>query len=174
MSLPPSPQAFPPEDEDIHIKPLTTADAPEIAKLLSLVWPQATHIPVVWRQKRVLTAEGVVDEMGKGIRYFGARLDGHIVGFYKIVETSEGLLGEHQTVHPAYRHRGLVRAMYRQFIAYAQKLQASGNLCNILQNHHTMRALVESFDFKPKGPPYEQAPGMIVQLYFRPLDQNDA
>jgi ribosomal protein S18 acetylase RimI-like enzyme len=174
MSLPPSPQAFPPEDEDIHIEQLNEADAQEIATLLSLVWPQAKHIPLAWRQQRVLSANALVDEMRQGIRYFGARLDGHIVGFYKIVETPEGLLGEHQTVHPDYRHRGLVRAMYRQFIAYAQKHQAPGNLCNILQDHHTMRALVESFGFKPKGAPYEQAPGMMVQLYFRPLHQNDS
>ena len=174
MSLPPSTQAFPPEDEDIHIELLSEADATEIANLLALVWPQAEHIPMAWRQKRVLTTEDVIDEMHTGIRYFGARLDGHVVGFYKIVETSEGLLGEHQTVHPDYRHRGLVRAMYRQFIAFAQQVQASGNLCNILKDHHTMRALVESLGFKPKGPPYEQAPGMLVQLYFRPLNQINA
>ena len=174
MSLPPTSQEFPPEDEDIHIELLSEADAKEIATLLALVWPQAEHIPMAWRQKRVLSTEAVIDEMHAGIRYFGARLDGDIVGFYKILETPEGLLGEHQTVHPDYRHRGLVRAMYRQFITYAQQLQAPGNLCNILQNHHTMRALVESFGFKPKGAPYEQAPGMVVQLYFRPLDYNDA
>jgi len=174
MSLPPSTQAFPPEDEDINIEQLNETDAPEIAKLLALVWPQAKHIPLAWRQKRVITAEAVVNEMSKGICYFGARLDGYLVGFYKIVETPEGLLGEHQTVHPNYRHRGLVRAMYRQFIAYAQKIQAPGNLCNILQDHQTMRALVESFGFIPKGAPYEQAPGMMVQLYFRSLHQNDS
>jgi hypothetical protein len=61
-----------------------------------------------------------------------------------------------------------VRAMYRQFIAYAQELRAPANLCNILQNHTTMRQLVEDFGFRPDGPPYEQAPGMLVQLYKRP------
>jgi hypothetical protein len=173
MSLPPSIHDFPPEDADINIEQLNEVDAPEIAALLKLVWLQAKHIPRVWREKRVLSTEVVIDEMQNGIHYFGARLNGQIVGFYKIVVTPDGLLGEHQTVHPNYRHRGLVRAMYRQFIAYAKELNAPGNLCNILQDHQTMRVLVENFGFKPKGPPYEQAPGMVVQLYFRPLNQSD-
>ncbi|MFW9831711.1 MAG: GNAT family N-acetyltransferase [Candidatus Thorarchaeota archaeon] len=158
---------FPPEDEKIQIEELTEADAPEIANLLKLVWSKATHIPQVWRQKRILSASKVIDEMRNDFHYFGARIDGQIVGFYKTIMKPEGLLGEHQTVHPNYRHRGLVRAMYRQFIIYAQHLQAPANLCNILYDHLTMRELVETFGFQPLGPPYEQAPGMLVQLYKR-------
>ena len=97
-------------------------------------------------------------------------MDGRIVGLYKAIETRDGLLGEHQTVHPHYRHRGLVRAMYRQFIVFAKQIGAPANLCNILVSHQTMRKLVESFGFKPDGPPYEQASGMLVQLYRRPTE----
>jgi ribosomal protein S18 acetylase RimI-like enzyme len=106
--------------------------------------------------------------MQTGYHYFGARLEGKIVGFYKTYLKPEGLLGEHQTVHPDFRHRGLVRAMYRQFIAYASELKAPANLCNILYKHNTMRELVEGFGFQPEDEPYEQAPGMLVQLYKRP------
>ncbi len=168
MSLPPSTTYFPPEDENLHIIELTKRDAPEIAQLMALVWLNATHIPEEWRQKRVLTSEQIIKEMETDYHYFGARIDERIAGFYKTIVKSDGVLGEHQTVHPEFRHRGLVRAMYRQFIAYAQQLNAPANLCNILSNHENMRKLVESFGFQPVGEPYEQAPGMLVQLYRRP------
>lgn len=168
MSLSPSTRDFPEEDADIHIIEFTSKDAPELSKLMDLVWSQATHIPREWRQKRVLSPDAIIEEMGHGFHYFGARLEGQIAGFYKTFLKAEGLVGEHQTVHPDFRHRGLVRAMYRQFISYAEKLDAPANLCNILFDHETMRALVESFGFHPEGEPYEQAPGMRVQLYKRP------
>ncbi len=167
MSLPPDITVFPSEDDEILIEELTEADSDDISTLLNLVWPNAEHIPHNWRQKRVLSPEEVIAEMRSGYHYFGARLNNRLVGFYKALLKSEGLLGEHQTVHPDYRHRGLVRAMYRQFIAYAQELNAPANLCNILYDHLTMRKLVESFGFQPDGKPYEQAPGMLVQLYKR-------
>jgi len=168
MSLSPSTKDFPPEDEDIHIIKLTQADALEISQLMNLVWSQAIHIPSDWRQKRILTPEQIIKEMESNYHYFGARIEGRIAGFYKTLLKPEGLLGEHQTVHPDFRHRGLVRAMYRQFIAYAQELEAPANLCNILYDHETMRALVESFGFQPEGEPYEQTSEMRVQLYKRP------
>jgi hypothetical protein len=168
MSLPPSTKEFPPEDNDIYIEKLTPKDAGEISQLMALVWLKAIHIPVEWRQKRVLTSPEIVTEMQSGYDYFGVRIESRIAGFYKTVLKPEGLLGEHQTVHPDFRHRGLVRAMYRQFIAYANELHAPANLCNILYDHHNMRALVESFGFHPEGAPYEQVPGMLVQLYKRP------
>lgn len=167
MSLPPSTKDFPAEDPEISIIELTEDDVQEIAELLALVWPQAKHIPEAWREKRVLNPDQIIAEMRSGFHYFGARLEGQLAGFYKTILKPEGVFGEHQTVHPDYRHRGLVRAMYRQFIAYAQELNAPANLCNILYDHTTMRQLVESFDFRPEGPPYEQAPGMLVQLYKR-------
>ncbi len=169
MSMSPKTKDFPPEDEGIHIEELTEDDALEISELLALVWPQADHIPRAWRRKRVLTPDQVISEMQEGFHYFGAKINNCIAGFYKTLLTSGGLLGEHQTVHPNYRHRGLVRAMYRQFIKYAEQIGASANLCNILVEHETMRTLVESFGFHPQGNPYEQAPGMLVQLYKRPM-----
>jgi hypothetical protein len=168
MSLPPSTKDFPPEDPEIEIIELTEEDAMDIARLLALVWPKANHIPKAWRDKRVLAPDQIIAEMASGYHYFGARLDGRIAGFYKTIIRPEGVLGEHQTVHPDYRHCGLVRAMYRQFITYAQQVNAPANLCNILHDHTTMRQLVESFGFQPEGSPYEQAPGMLVQLYKRP------
>jgi len=167
MSLPPSTKDFPPEDPAIHIKELTIEDAIEIAQLMALVWPKSTHIPVEWRRSRVLSPEQIINEMTSGYHYFGARIQNQIAGFYKTILKDEGLFGEHQTVHPNFRHRGLVRAMYRQFITYAKELKAPANLCNILYDHDTMRQLVESFGFQPDGEPYEQAPGMLVQLYKR-------
>lgn len=168
MSLSPSTKDFPPEDEDIHIIEFKQDAAPELSQLMELVWLKATHIPLKWRQQRVLTSKQIVEEMQKGYQYFGARIEGHIAGFYKTLLKPEGLYGEHQTVHPNYRHRGLVRAMYRQFITFANEIEAQTNLCNILYDHETMRILVESFGFEPEGEPYEQAPGMLVQLYKRP------
>ncbi len=167
MSLSPSTKDFPPEDEDIQIIEFTETDANELAELMALVWTEATHIPLEWRQRRILTPEQIVTEMKEGYQYFGTRLEGLIAGFYKTFPKPEGLYGEHQTVHPHYRQRGLVRAMYRQFIALAHKLEVPSNLCNILYNHETMRQLVESFGFQPEGEPYEQAHGMRVQLYKR-------
>lgn len=167
MSLSPSTKDFPPEDEDIQITELTPADAPELAQLMAIVWTEAIHIPLDWRQRRILSPKQIIAEMQEGYQYFGARLQGHIAGFYKTHLKPEGLYGEHQTVHPNHRHRGLVRAMYRQFITYANEINAPANLCNILFEHETMRTLVESFGFQPAGEPYEQAPGMLVQLYKR-------
>jgi predicted GNAT family N-acyltransferase len=169
MSLPPSSNDFPSEGEDIHIIELTPEDALDISQLMALVWPNSNHIPAEWRHKRILSPEQIIDEMQAGYHYFGARIEGQIAGFYKTYLMAEGLLGEHQTVHPDFRHRGLVRAMYRQFITYAQELKAPANLCNILTAHATMRTLVESFGFHPEGDPYEQSPGMSVQFYKRPL-----
>jgi hypothetical protein len=171
MAFPVDSKLPPAELEEIQIIEFTEVDAPEISALFALVWSKASHIPLEWRQKRVINAEQIIDEMHSGYRFFGARINGKIVGLYKTYLTPDGLLGEHQTVHPSYRHRGLVRAMYRQFISLAQQIGASANLCNILYSQHTMRKIVEQFGFKPDGKPYEQAPGMLVQLYKRSVDE---
>ncbi|MFX1561789.1 MAG: GNAT family N-acetyltransferase [Promethearchaeota archaeon] len=166
-SQPPNPSKLPEENKRILITEFSESDASEIAELLEIVWPHAKGVPPIWRQKRCLTSSQVVEEMRAGYHYFGSRIDGRIVGFYKLFKTPEGLLGEHQTVHPDYRHRGLVRAMYRQFIDYAKEQGAPANLCNILVSEKNMCRLVESYGFQPYGAPYEQAPGMVVQLYRR-------
>lgn len=172
MAFPVDSKPPPAELEETRVVEFTEHDALEISALFALVWSKASQIPPEWRQKRVLTAEQIIEEMRSGYRYFGARIDGKIVGLYKTSLTPEGLLGEHQTVHPTYRHRGLVRAMYRQFIRLAQQIGASANLCNILYSQHTMRKVVEQFGFEPHGDPYEQAPGMLVQLYKRSVDNS--
>jgi hypothetical protein len=155
------------DNESVRIIEFTEDDAQEIADLFVLVWPQASEYPPVWRRKRCLTAEQIVQEMRAGYHYFGVRLQGRIAGLYKASITADGLLGEHQTVHPGFRHRGLVRAMYDQFINYAQAIGAAANSCNILVQQKSMCHLVESFGFLPLGRPYEQAPNMLVQLYCR-------
>jgi hypothetical protein len=155
------------DDKPIHIVEFTEDDAPEIADLLILVWPHATEYPPPWRRKRCLSTEQIVQEMRAGYHYFGARLQGRVAGLYKAHLTPDGLLGEHQTVHADFRHRGLVRAMYDQFIAYGRAIGAAANLCNILVSQESMCRLIKSFGFQPKGSPYEQAPGMLVQLYRR-------
>ncbi len=166
----PNPSKTPEEDERIQIIEFTEDDAPEIAELFAIVWPHASEVAPQWRQKRCLSTQQIIEEMRTGYQYFGARHDGRIAGLNKVSSTPDGLLGEQQTVHPEYRHRGLVRAMYRQFIDYAKEQGAPANLCNILVNQKIMCQLVESFGFQPHGEPYEQAPGMIVQLYRRPTN----
>ena len=159
------------DEEDPQIIEFGEEDAPELASLIKIVWSQATDYPPAWRRKRCLKTEEIIDEMGRGYQYFGARLEGQITGFYKTLLTPDGLLGEHQTVHPSFRHKGLVRAMYRQFLTYAWKLKTSSNYCNILVSQKRMCQLVESLGFKPDGPPYEQSPGMLVQQYRRPVSR---
>ncbi len=156
---------------DPEIVEFTEADAPELASLIRVVWSQAKEYPPEWRRKRCLKAEEIIEEMRRGYQYFGARHEGQITGFYKTLQTPDGLLGEHQTVHPKFRHRGLVRAMYRQFLTYARQLRTPSNYCNILVSQKRMCQLVESLGFKPEGQPYEQSPGMLVQLYRRPTSK---
>ncbi len=155
-------------EEEPRIIEFTEADAPELAELIRLVWSQASEYTSEWRRKRCLNSDQIKEEMHSGYHYFGARQEGRITGFYKASLTPEGLLGEHQTVHPDFRHQGLVRAMYRQFLIYAWKHKAASNYCNILVSQRSMCQLVESLGFKPEGLPYEQSPGMLVQLYRRP------
>jgi len=157
--------------EPIEIVEFGEEDAPELAELFAAVWPHAEEYPPAWRRKRCLTPQQIVEEMRIGYHYFGARLEGRIAGVYKALLTLKGCLGEHQTVHPDFRRRGLVRAMYHQFIEFARRHGAPCNYCNILVSQRGMRRLVEAFGFRPQGPPYEQAPGMLVQLYLRPTSK---
>jgi len=105
-----------------------------------------------------------------GIHYFGARLEGRIVGLYKASITDKGLYGEHQTVAPKCRVTGLASAMYIQFAEYGRKHGCKRNYCNILVDHEVGLRLMKKFNFLPWGEPYEQAEGMWVQLYERPLN----
>ena len=147
------------------VEEFTEEDAEEISELTKIVWPKALEYPEEWRRKRILTREQVVEEMRKGYRFFGVRLDGKIVGFYKLSRVGDACFGEHQTIHPSYRGRGLALAMYEQFLEYAKKNGFKRALVNVLTTQIASIKCVTKFGFKKKGEPYEQAKGMLVQMY---------
>ena len=115
------------------------------------------------------TPEQIIKEMREGYHYFGSRLEGQIVGLYKARVTDKGLYGEHQTVRPQCRTTGLASAMYIQFAEYGRLHGCKRNYCNILVGQEVGERLMKKFGFRPWGDPYEQAEGMLVQLYERPL-----
>jgi GNAT superfamily N-acetyltransferase len=160
---------YPPEE--IRIIEFGEEDAEEISELFRQVWPLATEYPEHWRHKRMYSAEQVREEMRNGYHYFGSRLSGRIVGLYKAIVTEKGLYGEHQTVRPECRATGLASAMYIQFAEYGRAMRCKRNYCNILVGQEVGERLMKRFGFRPWGEPYEQAEGMLVQLYERPLDE---
>ncbi|MHA1588233.1 MAG: GNAT family N-acetyltransferase [Candidatus Thorarchaeota archaeon] len=156
--------------EEIRIIEFGEGDAEEISHLFQEVWVQSTEYPEDWRQDRMYSPEKIIEEMRSGIHYFGARLEGRIVGLYKASITDKGLYGEHQTVIPKCRVTGLASAMYIQFAEYGRKHGCKRNYCNILVGQEVGLRLMKKFNFLPWGEPYEQAEGMWVQLYERPLN----
>lgn len=156
--------------ERIRIVEFGEHDAEEIAELFRDVWPLAEEYPEHWRKKRMFTPVQIREDMQNGYHYFGARLEGRIVGLYKAIITDKGLYGEHQTVRPECRGTGLASAMYIQFAEYGRAHGCKRNYCNILVGQEVGERLMERFGFRPWGEPYEQAEGMLVQLYERPLD----
>jgi len=156
--------------EEIRIIEFGEGDAEEISHLFQEVWVQSTEYPEDWRQDRMYSPEKIIEEMRSGIHYFGARLEGRIVGLYKASITDKGLYGEHQTVAPKCRVTGLASAMYIQFAEYGRKHGCKRNYCNILVDQEVGLRLMKKFNFLPWGEPYEQAEGMWVQLYERPLN----
>ena len=159
--------------EEILIVEFTEDDAAEISELFRITWSIAYGYPEHWRRKRMYTSDQIVEEMRDAYHYFGYRLKGKIVGVYKARITDKGLYGEHQTVNPTCRTSGLASAMYMHFAEYGLKHGCKRNYCNILVGQHAGEKLMEIFGFRPWGEPYEQDEGMLVQLYERPLDQND-
>ncbi len=157
--------------EEIRIIEFSEEDAEEISQLFREVWPQATEYPEGWRKKRMYSAEQIIDDMRNGYHYFGSRLQGRIVGVYKALITDKGLFGEHQAVSAEYRNSGLASAMYVQFAEYGKAHGCKRNYCNILVGHKPSERLMKHFGFCPWGEPYEQYPGMQVQMYERPLDE---
>ncbi|MFW9933589.1 MAG: GNAT family N-acetyltransferase [Candidatus Thorarchaeota archaeon] len=157
-----------PEDE-IRIIEFTEDDAMEISQLFRQVWPLALDYPEDWRKKRMYTPEQIIEDMRSGYHYFGARLEGRIVGLYKAIITEKGLFGEHQTVSPVCRGSGLASAMYMQFAEFGKEHGCIRNYCNILVGQEVSEKLMKRFGFRPWGDPYEQYPGMLVQMYERPL-----
>ncbi|MEM2103114.1 MAG: GNAT family N-acetyltransferase [Candidatus Bathyarchaeia archaeon] len=150
----------------IKVEELTEADAPEIALLFRKVWLEnAQEYPETWRKSRALSQVQILEEMKRGYRFFGIRIGCKLVGVYKALLTSEGLFGEHQSVHPDFRKMGLATAMYKHFINYAKTHKIKKVYVNILFNHPASRKIAEKMGFHKTGNPYEQSKGMLVQTY---------
>jgi len=147
------------------VKELSKSDAGETEALLRTVWSTANEYPEKWRKMRILTQEQILKEMQEGYSYFGIRIHGELAGVYKAKMTKNGLLGEQQTVHPAYRRLGLATAMYKQFIRFAREKNCKEIIVNALVNQTATRKILEKMDFHKKGHEYEQTPGMTVQMY---------
>ena len=157
--------------EEIRIIEFGEEDAEEISQLFKEVWPLAVEYPEDWRKKRMYTPEQIIDDIQNGYHYFGARLQGQIVGLYKAIITEKGLFGEHQTVRPACRGTGLASAMYIQFAEFGRAHGCVRNYCNILVGQQIGEKLMLRHGFRPWGEPYEQHKGMQVQMYERMLTE---
>jgi len=144
-------------------------DSREIEGLLKEVWPTAHEYSEEWRKKRTLNHRDVEEEMDRGYRYFGIRIRGKIVGTYKASVRKDGCLGEHQSIHPDHRGKGLAKLMYEQFFRFARENKCKRVYVNILANQLATRKFVESLGFKKKGSEYEQVKGMLVQMYEKVL-----
>ncbi len=155
--------------EEIRIIEFGERDAEELSQLMKEVWPLATEYPEEWRQKRMYSIDQIIEDMNSGQHYFGSRLEGKIVGFYKAIITEKGLFGEHQTVKPMCRGTGLASAMYIQFAEYGRAKGCKRNYCNILVGQDVGERLMKRFGFTPWGEPFEQYEGMLVQTYERIL-----
>ena len=155
--------------EEIRIIEFGESDAEDISELFRQVWPLASEYPEHWRKKRMYTPKEIVEDMRDGYHYFGARLQGRIVGLYKAKITDDGLYGEHQTVRPECRATGLASAMYMQFAEYGRAHGCIRNYCNILVGQEVGEKLMHKYGFRPWGEPYEQTEGMLVQKYERLL-----
>ncbi len=150
--------------DEVRVERFSEKDAAEIEELLREVWPKATEYPEKWRRVRVIGRRQIIDEMKTGFHYFGVRLKGKIVGFYKARLLGDVYMGEHQSVHPAYRGRGLARAMYKHFREFARESGYKRIRVNVLPSQVASVKLMEKFGFE-KVREYEQIPGMLVHLY---------
>ena len=153
--------------EKIEVRELSQASAPEIEMLFKKVWSTAYEYPKEWIKSRTPTKRQISIEMQKGYHYFGIRFGNKLVGVYKALITENGLFGEHQSVDPDYRGFGLATAMYHQFIGFGKENNCKKVYVNILANQLASRKILEKMGFRKKGPEYEQAKGMKVQMYER-------
>ena len=149
---------------EVKVEKLSENDSAQVEWLLKKVWPKAMEYPKEWRKMREINWEQIIDEMDIGFDYFGARVDGRIVGFYKALRAGDACIGEHQTVHPAYRRRGLAKTMYEHLLIFAKQIGCRRIYVNILPSQIASIKLVKKFGFK-KIKEYEQIPGMLVHLY---------
>ncbi|MHC1579613.1 MAG: GNAT family N-acetyltransferase [Candidatus Alkanophagales archaeon] len=145
-------------------------DAEEIERVFREVWPRAYEYPEGWRRKRTMTAEQIRKEMDEGYHYFGVRVGGRLVGVYKAKITERGCFGEQQSILPEFRNRGIASAMYEQFIEFARRNKCKVNYVNILVGQESGERLVRKFGFRKVGKPYEQYPGMLVQMWEREVE----
>jgi RimJ/RimL family protein N-acetyltransferase len=150
---------------EYKVELLSKNDAREIEALLKDVWPSAIEYPREWREKRALTAEQIIQEMESGYYYFGIKIAGKIAGIYKASIKGDAVFGEHQSIPAIYRGKGLATAMYGHIINFAREQGCRRILVNILVNQIASKRCVERFGFQKKGEPYEQAKGMLVQMY---------
>ncbi|TDA32481.1 MAG: hypothetical protein DSO04_02160 [Hadesarchaea archaeon] len=156
--------------EEIKVERLQPSDAPEIERLFREVWPRATEYPEEWRRKRAIPREKILEEMEKGVYYFGIRKEGKLVGVYKAVPRGEEVLGEHQAVAPEWRGRGLAVAMYRQLLEFAREKGFKRVVVNILPDQAASRRCVDQLGFRKRGEPWEQCRGMWVQTYEKEVE----
>jgi len=156
----------------LSIGQLSETDATEIETLLKEVWPKAVEYPESWRKMRTISQEQIAKEMNDGFVYFGIKADERIVGFYKVFITEDVCIGEHQSVHPAYRSHGLGKAMYKHFSEFAEKAGLKRIYVNILPAHVASVKLVEAFGFKRIGE-FDQISGMRVHLYEKEIGKLD-
>jgi len=152
------------KDNKLDVERLLATDASEIELLLKEVWPTATEYPKSWREMRTINKEQIINEMNDGFTFFGIKANGRIVGFYKVFIAKSICIGEHQSVHPFYRNRGLGKAMYKHFVEFAEKIGSKRIYVNILPTHAASVKLVETFGFKKIGE-FEQISRMLVHLY---------
>ena len=158
--------------DEFRVERLFEKDATKVEDLLKEVWSNATEYPEKWRKARAIGRSQIIIEMNTGFHYFGIRLNGKIVGFYKARITKDAYLGEHQSAHPAYRGHGLAKAMYTHFIQFAKETGYKKIRVNILPNQIASVKLMKKFGFK-KVMEYEQIPRMLVHLYEKKIEEEN-
>lgn len=146
------------------VEKMGVEDASEIEFLFRLVWPFAEEYPLEWRRRRCLSSEEIVREMLRGYYYFGVRLDGKLVAVYKAKIQHGICFGEHLSIHPDYRKRGLAKAMYKHILRFAGEKGCVSVRVNILPTQIASVKIVKRYGFR-KIKEYEQIPGMLVHLY---------
>ena len=152
------------EDDEFRVEKLSEADATEIERLLREVWPKADEYPRAWRNARMIGRKEIVKEMKTGLYYFGTKTNDRVIGVYKASIIGDSVVGEHQSVHPEYRRRGMAEAMYDQFIIFAKQIGCKNVLVNVLPSQLASTRIVKRHGFV-KIREYEQIPGMLVHLY---------
>jgi ribosomal protein S18 acetylase RimI-like enzyme len=157
------------ESGELRVKRLSESDAAEVEWLLREVWPRAAEYPKKWREARVMGQKQIMGEMNAGLYYFGVRVKGKILGFYKASAAGEIFFGEHQSVHPAHRRCGIAEAMYEHFVKFAEEIGCKKARVNILQSQVASAKLVKKYGFT-KMKEYEQIPGMLVHLYEKKIE----